>query len=350
MTGFIRNMWYVAGWSSELAPGVLLPRQVVGERLVLFRRADGIAVALEDRCPHRMAPLSAGRLEGASLRCMYHGLQFDAAGSCIRVPGADRVPPRLKARSYPVVENSGWLWVWMGEPANANPNATPKGWGLDSPQWHLKAGALDYDADYQLIHDNLLDLSHLDYLHETTLGATTGGRWSDEEPEVEFVPSGVRVKRWLRNAAPPYRPDRVDTHTSYQFLLPGIFLQEVKMFPCGTADRHPIGINLPEPLFVRVDQQAVTPVAPGRARYLYAAGISAKFGDAGVAARMYDDVQETFMQDKTMIEAQARVIAGTDPKRRMTFIPMDKAPTMFRKVIADHLAAEAIAPATTSVG
>jgi len=337
MPGFIRNLWYVAAWNRELAAGAIIARTITGESLALFRRPDGTPVAFEDRCPHRMAPLSAGRLEGDSLRCMYHGLRFDCSGACIAVPGTERVPPRLAVRSFPVAERGSWIWAWMGDPARADPALIPQAWGLDDPDWHQKEGALDYDADHQLIHDNLLDLSHLDFLHEQTLGAATGGRWSDEEPAVRAVPGGVHVSRWLRNARPPYSPGPVDTHTSYHFLLPGVFLQRVRIYPLGTADRHPDGAGLPDPVFERVDQQAVTPVAPGRSRYFYAAGLAAKHGDATLAARMVDGLQETFQQDRTMIEAQARVLAATDPRRHMTYIPMDKAPTTFRKLLAERL-------------
>jgi len=341
MPAFIRNLWYVAAWNRELPAGQIIARTIIGEPLALFRGPGGAPVAFEDRCAHRMAPLSAGRLEGDTLRCMYHGLRFDCAGLCVSVPGTERVPPRLAVRSFPVEERSSWVWVWMGDAAQADPALIPQAWGLDDPAWHLKEGSLDYDADHQLIHDNLLDLSHLDYLHEKTLGAMTGGRLSEEEPAVQAVPGGVYVSRWLRDAKPPYRPGPIDTHTSYHFMLPGVFIQRVRMFPPGTAARHPDGQDLPEPLMERVDQQAVTPVAPGRSRYFYAAGVNAKFGDASLAARMVDGVQETFQQDKTMIEAQARVIAGTDPRRHMTYIPMDKAPTMFRKLLAERLGAEA---------
>ncbi len=343
MQTFIRDMWYVAGWSHELGRDAPIAREVIGERLALFRRPDGSAVALEDRCPHRMAPLSAGRIEGGLLRCMYHGLRFDAAGRCVSVPGCERVPPRLNARAYPVVERASWIWVWMGEPARADAALIPGGWGLDDPDWCLRGGALDYDADHQLIHDNLLDLSHLDYLHERTLGAATGGRWSDEAADVQPLERGVYVRRWLRGARPPHGKGAVDTHTSYRFLLPGVFLQEVLVFPEGTAARHPDGKGLPEPFMVRVDQQAVTPVAKGRSRYFYAAGVAARCGGPEAAERAYEGLQETFLQDKTMIEAQARVLEATDPARHMAYIPADRAPTMFRRLLAERLAAECTA-------
>ena len=341
MTEFIRNCWYVAGWNRDLPEGELLAREIIGERLVIFRAADGALAALEDRCPHRWAPLSAGRLEGELLRCMYHGLCFDGKGTCVSVPGDERTPSRrLSVRTYPVVESSGWIWVWMGDAELADRSQIPEAWGLDNPEWHLKEGAIDYDADYQLINDNLLDLSHLDYLHEDTLGAATGGCWSDEAPDVSEVANGVYVSRWLRDARPPYLPDAVDTHTSYHFLLPGIFIQTVRIFPPGTADSFAAGNELPAPLTERVDQQAVTPVAPDRSRYYYAAGVGAQYGDEKLAEQMRDGVLPAFMQDKTMIEAQARVIAATDPRRAMRYVWQDKAPSMFRKLIRERIAAE----------
>jgi len=333
-------MWYVAAWSYEIGADEPIARQIIGEPLALFRGSDGKVRAFEDRCPHRMAPLSMGRIEGDKLRCMYHGLRFNCEGACVSVPATDRIPNRLNVRTFPVVEQSGWVWVWMGDPEKADASLIPKAWGLEDPDWHLKSSALDYDADYQLIHDNLLDLSHLDFVHETTLGVATGGKWSEEIPQVSEVPNGLFVWRWLRNAKPPYRDEPVDTHTSYYFVLPGLFLQTVKVFPSGTAESHPDGENLPDPTFLRVDQQAVTPVAPGKSRYFYAAGVSAKFGNDELAEKMLIGAQAAFKEDKTMVEAQARSIANTDPARRMSWIPMDKAPAMFRKLITERLAAE----------
>ena len=105
---------------------------------------------------------------------MYHGLRFGADGVCVEVPGTTTIPPRLAARAFPVVERSSWIWVWPGDPAKADPALVPEAFGLDNPEWVMRSGGIDYDADYQLVNDNLCDLSHLDFVHETTLGWAIG--------------------------------------------------------------------------------------------------------------------------------------------------------------------------------
>src|SRR6476469_5544250 len=152
---WIRNAWYVAAWTHEIEPGRIPARPVIVQPLVLYATSDGI-VALEDRCPHRFAPLSLGRLEGDALRCMYHGLKFAPDGRCIEIPGQKLIPQSACVRRYPVSVRGDWVWVWMGEAAAADPAAIPPSLALDDPGYWLKAGHLDYAAHYLLIDDNLL--------------------------------------------------------------------------------------------------------------------------------------------------------------------------------------------------
>src|SRR5687767_6922103 len=106
---FIRNTWYVASWTHELAPGTCLAITILDEPLVLFRSADGSAAALRDCCCHRNAPLSHGRCENGLLRCMYHGLMFDGTGRCVLIPGQNHVPAACRVRAYPTLESGGWI-------------------------------------------------------------------------------------------------------------------------------------------------------------------------------------------------------------------------------------------------
>src|ERR1700751_5736567 len=119
---FVRNCWYVAAWEDEISADSVLERTLLGESIVFYRASDGRVVALENRCCHRGAPLHAGRREGDSLRCPYHGMLFNAEGQCTEIPGQDRVPPRACVRSYPVAERDEMIWIWMGEPAKADPD------------------------------------------------------------------------------------------------------------------------------------------------------------------------------------------------------------------------------------
>jgi len=115
---FLRNCWYVAGWSHHFAADALVARTILGEPIVLYRKRDGGVVALEDRCCHRLAPLSRGRREGDDLRCMYHGLKFAPSGKCIEIPQQEIIPSTAVVRSYPSVEQDCWVWLWMGDPAS----------------------------------------------------------------------------------------------------------------------------------------------------------------------------------------------------------------------------------------
>jgi phenylpropionate dioxygenase-like ring-hydroxylating dioxygenase large terminal subunit len=169
---FIRNCWYVAAWDHEIPADGLFHRTVIGEPLLLYRQADGRIVALEDRCCHRQAPLSAGRREGDCVRCGYHGLLFDGQGRCTEIPGLERVPPHVRVRAYPVVVKNRWVFVWMGDAEQADPALLPDNFSNDHPDWINLPGYLHYDTPYLLICDNLLDFSHLSYVHEKTLGGS----------------------------------------------------------------------------------------------------------------------------------------------------------------------------------
>ena len=102
-TGFLPNFWYAAGWCSEITT-CPIARRILGRPVALFRTESGKAAAFDNCCPHRMAPLSLGTVEGETLRCGYHGLKFDCGGSCIEIPGQTNIPPRARVHSHPLVE------------------------------------------------------------------------------------------------------------------------------------------------------------------------------------------------------------------------------------------------------
>ena len=131
---FLRNTWYIAAWDRELGSSPLAV-QVLGERIVLYRKLDGSAAALEDACPHRKLPLSLGRIQGDHLECGYHGLTFDCSGACVKVPGMDSIPPGARVRAYPLFERYGLLWIWMGEPERADPATIHRIPHWDDPAW-----------------------------------------------------------------------------------------------------------------------------------------------------------------------------------------------------------------------
>jgi phenylpropionate dioxygenase-like ring-hydroxylating dioxygenase large terminal subunit len=167
---FPRNYWYVAAWDHEVRRQELFRRVICGEPIVFYRREDGSPAALEDRCCHRHMPLSEGRLRGDTIECAYHGLTYDASGACIRVPSQASVPPNARVRAYPVAERHHWIWIWMGDPKLADPDLIEDFHWMEDADWRAKGERLDLAANYRLLIDNLLDLTHLQFVHPTTLG------------------------------------------------------------------------------------------------------------------------------------------------------------------------------------
>lgn len=334
----IRNCWYVAGWSHQFEAGKPTQRMLLGEPVVIWRTQEGDVVAMEDRCVHRLAPLSLGRIEGNAIRCLYHGLLFDAGGRCREIPGQDAIPGSACVRTYPAVERNNWIWVWMGDPDRADPSRIAPSKALDDPAWVLKTGELHYRAHYSLINDNLLDLTHLAYVHAASFGADEA--WSRNRPRVEPIAEGVRSSRWIVGT-PPTPPlgkaaehERVDIWTSYDFVLPGVFLLYSALFPTGSAEAF--GYDAPPAhapsLFANFTSQAVTPTSESTTSYYFSWGPAAEHGDEAMAQAMIDVAIMAFNEDKTMIEAQQRII-DTDPGRRVMPTSADKAITLFTRLM-----------------
>ncbi len=343
---FVRNCWYVAAWDHELADGELISRMILGEPVALYRAGDRAVVALEDRCCHRFAPLSKGRLEGDDLRCMYHGLKFDRSGRCNEIPGQDLIPKSACVKAYPVVERHTWIWVWMGDPAKADEDLIPEAIGLDHPDWTLRSGQLDYDANYLLINDNLTDFTHLSYVHRNSFGATEA--FARSRPTVERLERGVRIWRWMTDgfsedsAAQVHRRAQGDTWQTYDFLAPGILLMHTAVCPEGTAERF--GDGKPDLARVKVlsenfTSQAVTPTSEHTSRYFFSWGPRAAEGSDSLAEAMLQVALMAFGEDKDIIEAQQKVV-DLDPDRKEVLTSADVGPMQMRSVIRRLAAAD----------
>ncbi|MFB7109980.1 Rieske 2Fe-2S domain-containing protein [Streptomyces sp. NPDC056190] len=197
---FVLNTWYVAAWSTEVTRDPVR-RVVCKQPLVLYRTQDGAAVALADRCAHRAYPLSAGRTVGDSVECGYHGFAYGPDGVCTRVPAQAAIPARARVRRYPVVEKDGWIWVWTGDADLADESLVPDTHWMNDPAWATVTHTMLFECRHDLIHDNLLDLTHETFLHKTTVG-------DDYIPEygitVEVDGDVVTVDRFMPGVeAPP---------------------------------------------------------------------------------------------------------------------------------------------------
>jgi len=193
MTPIVRNAWYVACFSGELATGALFARKIAGLRVVLFRDSQNRPVALLDQCPHRSYPLSKSKLDGDDIICGYHGLRFGKDGRCLDVPMQDRVPRSLCVRRFATVEESPLIWIWTGDPALAETTPTPgRDWFLDRGGWAKAEAYLHVRASYVHLHENLLDLSHLTFLHSRTFGTPDYAR---APTETEVTDDSIIVRR-----------------------------------------------------------------------------------------------------------------------------------------------------------
>lgn len=344
---FLKDCWYVGSWTHELEEGKTSAVQIIGQPIVLFRGKDGAPVALENRCPHRHAPLALGALRAEGLRCPYHGLVFDEGGACVGGPAHAVAAQKPSVRAYPAVEQGGWIWIWMGSPDRADESLIPSSWGLDDPRWRMKPGTIDYEANYQLVNDNLCDLTHVDFVHETTLSAVSGGAWSQANPNVSVRERGLRLERWFvgvtEGGAPP--DHRFDKWSAYDYLVPGVFVMENKVFPHGVAEACNFGAPDAVPLVHRVEQQAVTPIDERRTRYFFATGFDPALKDE-ILEKVYGVVEAAFAEDRRIIEAQQKIWDITPDDHRMTFLPQDKAPEAMRRIIRNLIKAES-GPAKT---
>lgn len=166
---FVLSAWYVAAWSSEVTAKPVR-RTICELPVVLYRTESGTAAALVDRCAHRAYPLSAGRVVGEAIECGYHGFTFGSDGVCVRVPAQTTIPNRARVRAFPVLERDGWVWIWTGAPEDADESLVPDTHWMSDPAWATVTHSMRFDCTAELIHDNLLDLTHESFLHRSTVG------------------------------------------------------------------------------------------------------------------------------------------------------------------------------------
>jgi nitrite reductase/ring-hydroxylating ferredoxin subunit len=339
---WVRNAWYVVAWDHEIpaaSSASLFRRIVLGEPLLVYRRANEGVVTLADRCCHRHAPLSAGRREGDCVRCGYHGLLFDAQGRCVEIPGLDQPPARARVRCYPTTVHRGWVMVWMGDPDLADPALLPDNFSCEHPEWRHEPGYLHYDTPWTLIADNLLDFSHISYVHAATLGGTD--RIAKVRPTVRAIDRGVRVQRRVPSVPPPayYRPlwnyqGLIDRWIDYTFTLPGVLLMHSGARPAGAPeDDLTSGIRFHS-------CQALTPETAHSTHYFFQESHRADQGDENSASALFQGLLQAFNEDRDMISAQWRNLALASGDAMLP-LAMDSALTLFRRALDAAVAREA---------
>ena len=266
-TPLIHNAWYAVATSDEVSR-TPFGRDLMETSLVMYRDEQGAPVVLQNRCCHRSFPLAHGKVEGDSIRCGYHGLLYDREGRCIEIPMQDKVPPNLRLRNYPVIEKHPFLWVWFGPSETADESPLPHPDWLGSPDRDMYVGYLPIGASYVHMHENLLDLSHLSFLHETTFGTPEYAT-----APVELIVDGTGIEVWRRiecelpdiYAVPlHWQGTKVLRSSGSRFVSPGLQVNT------GILNNLEIPEAAQDPIPTFKAAQVITPVNRSKLHYWFA--------------------------------------------------------------------------------
>lgn len=338
---FMQNAWYAAAWGSELGQAPM-GRRICDHPVVLYRLGDGTPAALEDLCCHRLLPLSHGRVEGDLLVCGYHGLTFDRSGQCVRIPSQQKPGARARVQSYPVVERHRLIWLWIGDPALADPAQVPDLHWNDAPGWAFVGEMLPMACDYRLVIDNLLDLTHETYIHPTTLG-------HDLIPgspiETSSDADGVTVSRWILDHQPAsfwgsmierargYR-GRCDRWQIVKFVPPCNVVLDVGVAEVNSGAREG---NRARGITGR-QLNSLTPATATSRWYFWSLARDFAIDDQALTRDLQATVTRIFAEDQIILEAQQRAILE-NPGARTININLDAASIRMRQMIESRSAA-----------
>ena len=337
------NAWYVAARSDEVEDKPL-GRRICGERIAFFRRAsDRSVAAVEDFCPHRGAPMSLGKVEGDTLVCPYHGLVLDGEGRTCSMP-KQRVSVFPKTRTFPVVERYGFIWVWPGDAARADPADIPAfEWG-DNPAFAYGGGLYHVKADYRLMIDNLMDLTHETYVHAGSIGQ----KEIDETPVVTRVKGDETItERFMDNvSSPPFwsMAQRANGHDDQapvdrwqvcRFTPPSHVMIEVGVAYAGTGGRSAPDATRTSAVVV----DFITPETETSHWYFWGMARQFRTDDAELTATIREGQGGIFAEDLELLEQQQANLSAW-PERRLLKLDTDAGGVHARRLIARMIAAE----------
>lgn len=336
---FLRNTWYVVSLSKEVNRE-LKPLKILDENIVFYRTNEGVPVALEDACPHRKLPLSKGYLKGDSLECGYHGLTFNCSGACVDAATQERIPSTAKVQSYPLAEKWGLLWIWMGDPELADEGKIINIENFDNTSWKITGGdALTCACNYLYLTDNLLDPSHVAWVHRTSFAA----EGTEDTPLTSTVlEDGLVVSRWLYNRPPPpfYAPlvefeGNADRLQHYEVRYPSIAINKSVYSPAGMG-----GPDKPyqDNTYVMISYNFMTPIDENNTRYHWLQQRNTAPDDEQITASISDGARMAFNEDKEILEAVHKGMA--EKKSPNLDLSLDAGSLRFRRKLEKMIVAE----------
>lgn len=307
---FVKNLWYIAAFSKEISEETLLSRRIIDQPIVMFRESEGRVRAMFDRCPHRFVPLSRGSLKDGIIQCSYHGLQFNGEGRCVHNPhGNGTIPKAACVPAYPAVEQDGFVWLWMGDSEKADPTLIPRFAWMDTSRYAVMQGYMWTACNYQLLSDNIMDLSHIEFLHPGLLGSE-----AIKHAKTEVIQDGCTVHSNRLTSAeilPPmldglFESDGqpVDRWLDVRWDAPGYLVVNVGVTPTGGSRDGAREI----PTY-----HLMTPETLTTTHYFWAVSRDFKKEDEVFANGMYEGLKFVFeKQDKPTLEAQQAAIGEDD--------------------------------------
>lgn len=306
---FIKNAWYIAAWAKEVEQSPLA-RRICNEPIVLFRdKQSGAVGAVEDRCCHRGAPLQLGKVVDEGLQCGYHGMVFDRDGVCVHIPGQEKIPAKARIRSFPVVEKDEFIWIWPGDPEKADAALI-----IDYPfhndyeKWPHKHEVYHVKCNYMLLVDNLMDMTHLAYVHVGSIGGDTKST-HEATMETTRTEMGLKYVRWMMGCKPPptytkavpQLGESVDRWQEFEYIAPGNIIQWSGATNAGTGARDK---NLREGGFSLRLFHGLTPETDSTCHYFWSTANGYRQDEPEATEQLYAEIAKAFLQDKVVVEGQ----------------------------------------------
>jgi phenylpropionate dioxygenase-like ring-hydroxylating dioxygenase large terminal subunit len=321
---FVRRAWYVAAWSDDVGP-TPFGRRICNEPVVFFRDTSGQVHALADYCCHRGFPLSAGQVVGDELQCGYHGLTFRGDGACTAIPGQNSVPARARVRAYPTVEKDAMVWIWMDEPELADATKiVDHPYHTDPVAWPHRHATIEIKCAAQLLVDNLMDLTHLGYVHVKTIGGDPQAQVA-ANLETRAREDGLAFTRWLLDSATPPTHlvavpklgDRIDRWQEFDYSAPACIRQWSGSMPAGLG-AYPDG-RTNEYFSVQIFH-GITPETADTTFYFWSVAIGFGQDDPTNIERVAAEVARTFNEDKDALELQHARISEIDAAKLVNIV------------------------------
>jgi phenylpropionate dioxygenase-like ring-hydroxylating dioxygenase large terminal subunit len=329
---YVRNCWYVAGFPDE-ATEKPFERKFLGASVVIYRGESGAVVALDNNCPHRFAPMDQGKIFGDTIQCPYHGLRFNQNGECVTMPIGGEPPPRAKLRAYPIAERHQLMWIWMGEQA-ADPALIPDYADLDGPGFGWFNGYLHVKGNYQLLVDNLLDLTHAEFMHPLLKSDGWAGR-NEQTIRQEDGKIFISNVAFEDNVLPIQRMMRPDldaigtTHIDERWDAPSLVRLTVAYY---SGDKQ----------IVQPSGHFLTPETEYTTHYFVRGGQDVDPANPAITAGMREGVMHVFgTEDVPMIEAQQTYLQGDDLlSRQPAILSSDGGAIRARRMLARKIRIE----------